>query len=57
MTVLETIKYRTSYRGEYKNGGILRADIIKIMEAGLAAPSGCNKQTTSFVATKNSRTE
>ncbi|MCL2634957.1 MAG: nitroreductase family protein [Oscillospiraceae bacterium] len=50
MTVLETIKYRTSYRGEYKNGSISRADITKIMEAGLAAPSGCNKQTTSLIA-------
>jgi len=50
MTVLEAIKYRTSYRGKYKNASIPRADLIKIMEAGLAAPSGCNKQTTSLIA-------
>ena len=50
MTVSEAIKYRTSYRGEYKNVSIPRADIVKIMEAGLAAPSGCNKQTTSLIA-------
>jgi nitroreductase len=27
-----------------------RDDLIKIMEAGLAAPSGCNTQTTSLIA-------
>ena len=50
MTVLEAIKNRTSYRGDYKNTGIPRNDLTKIMEAGLAAPSGCNKQTTSLIA-------
>ena len=50
MSILETIKNRTSYRGEYKNTAIPRTDLQKIMEAGLAAPSGCNKQTTSLIA-------
>ena len=50
MNVLEAIKNRTSYRGKYKNESIPRADIIKIIEAGLAAPSGCNTQTTSIIA-------
>jgi len=50
MTTLEAIKARTSYRGEYESRVIPRADLIKIMEAGLAAPSGCNKQTTSLIA-------
>ena len=50
MTVLEAIKNRSSYRGDYKNTGIPRSDLTKIMEAGLAAPSGCNKQTTSLIA-------
>jgi nitroreductase len=27
-----------------------RKDLITIMQAGLNAPSGCNKQTTSFIA-------
>lgn len=27
-----------------------REDLRKIMEAGILAPSGCNKQTTSFIA-------
>jgi nitroreductase len=50
MTTLEAIFNRTSYRGTYKNQGVPREDLIKIMEAGLAAPSGCNKQTTSLIA-------
>ena len=50
MTVLTAIQDRTSYRGRYKETKISREDLIKIMEAGLAAPSGCNKQTTSLIA-------
>jgi len=50
MQTLEAIKARTSYRGEYESGIIPRDDLKKIMEAGLAAPSGCNKQTTSLIA-------
>ena len=47
---IETIMARSSYRGEYKNIPVPRADLITIMEAGLAAPSGCNQQTTSLIA-------
>ena len=50
MSVLEAAKKRTSYRGKYKNTPVPREDLIKIMEAGLAAPSGCNTQTTSLIA-------
>ena len=50
MTALEAIKNRTSYRGRYKDAAVPRGDLAKIMEAGLAAPSGCNKQTTSLIA-------
>ena len=50
MTTLDAIKNRTSYRGMYKDIVIPRNDLINIMEAGLAAPSGCNKQTTSLIA-------
>ena len=49
MNVLDAINNRTSYRGKYKNDKVPREDLIKIMEAGLAAPSGCNKQTTSLI--------
>lgn len=41
---------RHSYRGAYLPESVPRADLTKIMEAGLAAPSGCNKQTTSLIA-------
>ena len=50
MTVLNLINKRYSYRGEDENVPVSREDLIKIMQAGLAAPSGCNKQTTSLIA-------
>jgi len=50
MTAIEVIRERTSYRGAYKNTPVPREDLIKIMEAGLVAPSGCNTQTTSLIA-------
>ena len=49
MTALKTIKERTSYRGGYESTPVPREDLIKIMEAGLTAPSGCNTQTTSLI--------
>ncbi|MGN0479056.1 MAG: nitroreductase family protein [Hominenteromicrobium sp.] len=50
MLTFEAIRSRCSYRGKYKNTPVPRADLIRILEAGLAAPSGCNKQTTSLIA-------
>jgi len=50
MSAVKTMKGRTSYRGGYKNIPVPREDLIKIMEAGLCAPSGCNTQTTSLIA-------
>ena len=50
MNALECIIRRHSYRGEYINESVPREDLTRIMEAGLAAPSGCNKQTTSLIA-------
>ena len=50
MNTLETIAARHSYRGTYLNTPVPRAHLKSIMEAGCAAPSGCNKQTTSFIA-------
>ena len=50
MTVFEAIHARRSYRGAYQNAPVAREDLAEIMEAGLAAPSGCNKQTTSLIA-------
>ena len=50
MDALDVIRTRASYRGAYKNTPVPREDLLKILEAGLAAPSGCNKQTTSLIA-------
>ncbi len=49
-TILETILHRRSYRGKFKPERVPREHLKAIMEAGLAAPSGCNKQTTSLIA-------
>lgn len=50
MNTFEAINSRHSYRGKYKSTPVPREDLTKIMQAGLAAPSGCNKQTTSLIA-------
>ena len=50
MNVIEVINKRHSYRGRYLSKQVPKDDLVKIMEAGMAAPSGCNKQTTSFIA-------
>ncbi|MDR1948649.1 MAG: nitroreductase family protein [Spirochaetaceae bacterium] len=49
MTLFEAIQKRYSYRGTYQPVPVPRGDLQKIMEAGLAAPSGCNTQTTSLI--------
>lgn len=49
MNTIDTIMNRHSYRGKYQDGNIPREDLLCIAEAGLAAPSGCNKQTTSLI--------
>ena len=50
MTTLTTILSRTSYRGKYTPNPVPREHLTRLLEAGLAAPSGCNKQTTSLIA-------
>ncbi len=50
MDMMDLILSRKSYRGRYAPGPVPRAHLRQIMEAGLAAPSGCNKQTTSLIA-------
>lgn len=50
MDVFEAISGRVSYRGAYRADPVPREDLERILEAGCAAPSGCNKQTTSFIA-------
>ena len=48
--LLDLIMNRRSYRGKFKPDPVPREDLAAILEAGLAAPSGCNKQTTSLIA-------
>ena len=50
MNVLEAIETRHSYRGRFLPTPVPREHLVKIMEAGYHGPSGCNKQTTSFLA-------
>ncbi len=51
MNTIDCIKGRHSYRGKYIEDCIPSRDELRIiLEAGLAAPSGCNKQTTSLIA-------
>lgn len=53
MDTFEVIGGRYSYRGIYQNTPIPREHLMQIMQAGMDAPSGCNKQTTSFIAVDN----
>ena len=49
MDLFEAIEKRHSYRAGFKDEPVSKADLRKIVEAGLKAPSGKNEQTTSFV--------
>jgi nitroreductase len=49
MDVITAVKERYSYRGKYLADPVPRDILQMIMEAGLAAPSGCNKQTVSLI--------
>lgn len=50
MTLLDAVRIRRSYRGMYRSTPVPREHLKLIMEAALAAPSGCNQQTTSVIA-------
>jgi nitroreductase len=53
MDIFECLQKRYSYRGAYKDTAVPREDLEKILSAGLAAPSGCNRQTSSLIALDN----
>ena len=53
MDFFEVIRQRYSHRTAYTNAPVSKEDLIKILDAGLRAPSGCNAQTTSFVVVTN----
>lgn len=50
MDIFEAIAGRYSYRGKYLPTPVPREHLTQILQAGADAPSGCNKQTTSFIA-------
>lgn len=50
MHTLEAIAERRSYRGKFHPTPVPREHLKTILEAGFHAPSGCNKQTTAFIA-------
>ena len=50
MNMLDLIAARHSYRGKYLPTPIPREHLTALMQSGLDAPSGCNKQTTSLIA-------
>jgi nitroreductase len=49
MDIFETIEKRYSYRGDFKQTPVPREHLLKIVEAGIRAPSACNQQVVSFV--------
>jgi nitroreductase len=49
MELFEAIAKRHSYRGTFAGGEVIADDLRKIVAAGLAAPTGCNAQSTTFV--------
>jgi nitroreductase len=49
MDVFEAIAKRHSYRRDFTDAAVPREDLVKIVLAGIRAPSGKNEQTTSFV--------
>ena len=50
MNTLEAIAARHCYRGLYEQAPVPREDLTTIMQAGLDAPTGCNRQTVSLIA-------
>jgi len=53
MDFFKVIESRHSYRAAFTDANIPEADLIKILDAGIRAPSGCNAQTTSFILVTN----
>jgi len=49
MDLFEAIARRHSYRGPMKDVPVPREDLVRIVLAGIQAPSGYNAQTTRFV--------
>ena len=48
-SAINTINARHSYRGKFSSEPVPREDLKIIANAGINAPSGCNKQTTDLI--------
>ena len=53
MDFFTAVESRYSHRTAYTSAPVPKDDIIKILDAGLRAPSGCNAQTTDFIVVTN----
>ncbi len=49
MDLFDAIASRYSYRGDFVDSPVPRADLEKIVQVGIQAPSACNAQVVSFV--------
>lgn len=49
MELFEAIALRHSYRGNFSDEPVSRADLKRIVQAGIQAPSAMNEQVVSFV--------
>ena len=57
MELMEAIRARKSYRNQFEDTPVPRNDLREILEAGVAAPSGCNMQTTQLSSGLRKSTE
>jgi nitroreductase len=55
MELFDAIAKRYCYRGTFTEAAIPREHLVKIVQAGIQAPSGKNEQTTSFVIVDDPR--
>jgi nitroreductase/GNAT superfamily N-acetyltransferase len=55
-SAIDTIAVRHSYRGKFSTDPVPREDLMTIANAGINAPSGCNKQTTDLVVVDDPKT-
>jgi nitroreductase len=53
MDFFKVIEARYSHRSGFEDTAVPEADLIKILDAGIRAPSGCNAQTTDFIVVTN----
>ena len=56
MDLWNAIASRHSYRGTFTNEPVPQSALMKIAEAGVRAPSGCNRQTTHICLVSDPKT-